>query len=239
MSARTSCKTRRSAPSTSPLLGGSAGTVGINKASIRSDVGYIGVGSIGYGFGNGLRVEGQGEFQSNKFDRAKVGAAQVSAGGNELKYSGFVNVLYDLDLTAMAGPALPVVPYVGVGVGYSWVQDQNARFYGSSGPAPGAPGGVATRLRTNNGDGSFAYQAILGAALPIYAVPGLALTLEYRFMGLAEERSYAYQYTATPSTAFPAGLSTRAASRWMRITTTASSSACVTPSTLLLRRLRW
>ena len=35
-----------------------------------------------------------------------------------------------------------------------------------------------------------AYQAILGAAIPISSVPGLAVTAEYRFMGLAGDRTY-------------------------------------------------
>jgi outer membrane protein OmpA-like peptidoglycan-associated protein len=39
-------------------------------------------------------------------------------------------------------------------------------------------------------EGAFAYQAILGAAFPIPPVPGLAVTAEYRFMGLAGNRTY-------------------------------------------------
>ncbi len=195
---------------TLPALAPGAGTVGINKAKVRLDTGFVGVASIGYGLGNGLRFEVEGGYRSNKFDRARVNGAQASAGGNENKYTAMVNVLYDLDLTAMGGPALPVVPYVGLGVGYAWAQDQNARFYGKTGPIAGAPGGFASALRSNDGDGSFAYQAILGAALPIPTVPGLALTLEYRFMGLAEDRNYKYQYFATPTTSFPAGIATRA-----------------------------
>ena len=38
--------------------------------------------------------------------------------------------------------------------------------------------------------GSFAYQAILGAAFPIAAIPGLAITAEYRFLGTAGNRDY-------------------------------------------------
>ena len=118
--------------------------------------------------------------------------------------------MYDLDLTAFGGPALPVVPYVGLGIGAVYAQDQNTRFTGSAGPFPGAPGGLATRLRSNDGDVTFAYQAIIGASLPIPQVPGLSATLEYRFMGVGDDRHYNYQYFATPTTAFPAGIATRA-----------------------------
>ncbi|MGH7079141.1 MAG: OmpA family protein, partial [Acetobacteraceae bacterium] len=45
-------------------------------------------------------------------------------------------------------------------------------------------------IRVNGTQGSWAYQGIAGVALPIAAMPGLALTAEYRFMGLANARKY-------------------------------------------------
>jgi outer membrane protein OmpA-like peptidoglycan-associated protein len=166
---------------------GTTGT-GFNGSRISLNGGIIGLASVGYGLGNGLRLEVEGGYRKNQFNRANSGPGVASAGGDEVKYSGMFNVLYDIDLASM-GVAVPVVPYVGVGVGYSWAQDKNARFYGNGGPAVGN-----TQLRTNDGRGDFAYQAIIGAALPIAAVPGLALTLEYRFQGLAGDRTYNYQY---------------------------------------------
>ena len=53
--------------------------------------------------------------------------------------------------------------------------------------AQGSTGYLATH--GNGGSetvGAFAYQAIVGAALPLAFVPGLSLTLEYRFLGLAD-----------------------------------------------------
>ena len=61
--------------------------------------------------------------------------------------------------------------------------------------------------RTNSGQGAFAYQAILGAAFPIAGVPGLAITAEYRFLGLYGDRNYNYQY-------FAPGVATRATIRF-------------------------
>ena len=172
---------------------GSIGT-GFNGSSVRLDTGFVGVASIGYGLGNGLRLELEGGFRQNKFTSARNNGAVVGAGGDEYKYSGMVNALYDIDLAGFGLAGIPVTPYVGLGAGYAWAQHKNARFYGSSGPTAGFPVGLATQLRTNDGDGAFAYQAIAGVAFPIAAVPGLALTAEYRFMGLAGDRNYNYQY---------------------------------------------
>jgi outer membrane protein OmpA-like peptidoglycan-associated protein len=89
-----------------------------------------------------------------------------------------VNVLYDF------GNLLPVpyfAPYVGVGVGWQW-----ARLSGFH--VNGAPTGFPA---FNSGDttGAIAYQFILGGAVPIPAVRGLALTAEYRFLGVGS-RTY-------------------------------------------------
>jgi outer membrane protein OmpA-like peptidoglycan-associated protein len=80
------------------------------------------------------------------------------------------NILYDFDLGSSLGG---IVPYIGGGVGYIWHDYQDVGGSFSDG-----------RKLVYNGDtGAFGYQAILGAALPIDSVPGLAITAEYRFMG--------------------------------------------------------
>ena len=193
-----------------PNLFGGATVLGTGFAGskIRTDAGFAGVVSLGYGLGNGLRFEIEGGYRQNKFYRASNNGAVASAGGDEMKYSGMLNALYDFDISALTGTAFPIMPYVGLGAGYAWAQHKNARFYGNTGPLVGFPGGFNNQLRTNDGEGAFAYQAILGAAFPIAAVPGLALTLEYRFMGLAGDRKYNYQYL-TPAP-FPVGTATRA-----------------------------
>ena len=183
-----------------------------SNATERNDVGFVGLGSVGYGLGNGLRFEVEGSYRQNKFysiagatNSSPAGTFRnhLSGGGDEDKYTGMVNALYDFDPNVLGIGGFipfPVTPYVGVGAGYSYAQDANARFYGNGGPVVGRPGGFNSLLRSTNGQGSFAYQAILGAAFPIPAVPGLAVTAEYRFMGLAETRNYNFQYFA-PGTA--------------------------------------
>ena len=161
-------------------------------SNVTSSLGFIGVGSIGYGLGNGLRFEVEGGYRQNKLSGVQGGLVNSSAGGDQFKYTGMVNALYDFDLNAFG---VPLAPYVGVGVGYAYVQNSNVRIRGNSGPfIPGTPQGYPELLRSTNGDGSFAYQAIIGTAYTINQVPGLALTLEYRFLGLAGDRTTNYQF---------------------------------------------
>ncbi len=131
---------------------------------VSTDLGYVGVVSVGYGFGNGLRLEVEGNYRSNDVDRIDVGRTRFSSGGSVTSYGLMANALYEFALG-------PVQPYVGVGVGYI-IHDYDIR--GRSG----------TTVRTfSNDDGNFGFQGIVGAAFPIAAVPGLALTAEYRFLG--------------------------------------------------------
>ncbi|MGD0433255.1 MAG: OmpA family protein [Acetobacteraceae bacterium] len=138
---------------------------------IDSSIGPAAVVDLGWGFGNGLRAEIEGDYRNNKFKNSACTGA-VSCGGLEQKTGGMVNALYDF-----VGLVPMVQPYVGVGVGYQQVYESNDYVSGVF-HAP------------NNNKGSFAYQAILGAAFPIASAPGLAFTAEYRFMGLAGNRSY-------------------------------------------------
>ncbi|WP_428490583.1 OmpA family protein [Rhodopila sp.] len=137
---------------------------------------------IGYGLGNGLRVELEGTYRYNTI---KGLSGTANAGGQEQKFGPMINVIYGLDGLF---PSLPVQPYVGVGGGYIWTQERNLH---ASGPGFASTAGTRT-------DGSIAYQAILGAAVPIETVPGLALTADYRFLGLVDHRNYPGQVNGVP-----------------------------------------
>lgn len=145
------------------------------------DMGVAAVGSVGWGFGNGLRVELEGDFRQNAIRRIR-GAG--TSGGDELKYGAMVNVLYDFDL------GWPVVPYVGAGIGEQTVNWRNARAAGPD-----------YFIRLQHEDMTFAYQGIVGAAYNL-PVPGLAVTAEYRFQGASGHTVYG-QYFA-PGLAKPA-----------------------------------
>ncbi|MES2713192.1 MAG: OmpA family protein [Pseudomonadota bacterium] len=131
---------------------------------VSSAIGFAGVFSVGYGFGNGLRLEVEGNFRTNDADRLQVGATRFSSGGTIRSYGAMVNALYEL-------PLGPVQPYIGGGVGYI-IHDYDVR--GRSG---------ITSVAISDTEGNFAFQGIAGVAIPIAAVPGLAITAEYRFLG--------------------------------------------------------
>jgi OOP family OmpA-OmpF porin len=170
-------------PVTGLYIGGGAGvnimqdetakiTAGAGSAGghLQPRVGPAVAVSLGYGLGNGIRAEIEGDYRYNTF-----GGNGLAQGGQEQKFGAMVNVLYDF-----VGLVPYVQPYVGVGVGYQWAQERNLHVAGTG----------FTAAAATDTEGKFAYQAILGAALPIAGMPGLSLTADYRFMGLAGDRNY-------------------------------------------------
>ena len=131
--------------------------------------GYVGVLSLGWGFGNGLRAEIEGSYRSNDVADFKSGSANQSGHtGTATSYGAMLNLLYDINIgNALGG----ITPYVGVGGGYIW------HDYDEVGTNVG---GVKNVLSGDSGN--WGGQAIAGLSLPISAVPGLAMTAEYRFM---------------------------------------------------------
>ncbi len=133
------------------------------------------VGSVGYGIGNGLRLELEGSWRDNAQSHG------VPGNGRESKAGVMLNALFDFD-TGLPG----FYPYVGLGGGYQWARWSAVDLAAT---VPGAPGQGS--LTASGTAGEPAYQVIVGAAVPINAVPGLSVTLEYRFLGLAGTRDYA------------------------------------------------
>jgi OmpA-OmpF porin, OOP family len=149
------------------------------NANVASQDGFMGQGSVGYGFGDGFRVELEGDYYSNIFSKNPNTNAIPAASGRSIKYGAMVNGLYDFN----AGFLLD--PYVGLGVGY-----QEGDFDNFT-----TGGGVSA----DESKASFAGQAIVGVAFPIAAVPGLSLTGEYRFMALVSARKYHGSYQGIDS----------------------------------------
>jgi len=141
--------------------------------SISSHLGMVGVASIGYALPMGLRFELEGDLRNNPISGAHDLGIAASAGGRERKYGPMFNVLYDLS------PWIPpgyFSPYAGVGVGYQWARLSGVHVNGSPTDFPS--------ITTGGTKGAIAYQFILGGAMPIPQVRGLALTAEYRFFGV-------------------------------------------------------
>ncbi len=152
----------------SNAFGAASGSFGVN-----SRWGYTALGSIGWGFGNGLRVELEGNYRNNGVRRV---AGASTSGGTIHQYGVMANALYDFHMLNLNVGGVGIVPYLGAGVGYGWNDWRNVN--GRSGSA---------QVRIDDRDGQFAYQAIAGVAFGLDSmVPGLALTTEYRFYGTLE-----------------------------------------------------
>ena len=75
--------------------------------------GFAGVGSLGYGFGNGLRAEIEGNYRTNDVKSWNSTTAPRAPGSGRLDTYGVMgNVLYDFNFGS------PFVPYIGAGAGY-------------------------------------------------------------------------------------------------------------------------
>ncbi|GAC1346657.1 MAG: OmpA family protein [Acetobacteraceae bacterium] len=149
-----------------------------NGASLRSLTGGVGIAALGYGLGNGLRLELEGSYRQNQTHRlfGDFTHNAASVNGWNRTASVMVNALYDIDLQPSFGIGW-MTPYAGIGAGYGFETLHNLRI---SSKNPAQP----YTITVNDTAGNFAFQAMLGAAFPIAAAPGLSLTAEYRFFGI-------------------------------------------------------
>jgi outer membrane protein OmpA-like peptidoglycan-associated protein len=155
------------------------GSASPNTARIYTHNGYDVTGAVGYGLGNGWRVELEGDYMKNGFDKMRVDGTDNASGGAEGRYGVFANAYYDFDI------GLPYLfPYLGAGIGW-----QNVSFGGLN----------AGGFSFDKTQSALAYQGIAGLSFPIRYVPGLSATLEYRFVALADSRKYDGSYNGMPS----------------------------------------
>lgn len=148
-------------------------------------VGVVGQGAVGWGFGNGVRVELEGYYRRPGIQSANLFANGSFSGGLNLQggrtqiYGFMGNVYYDFDLTALSPVFRWVQPYVGAGLGFAYSEYRGYRVdaFGS--------------LRTTvEGTGrTLGYQGMIGANVPMdYVTPGLSFTAEYRYFGAGAPR---------------------------------------------------
>jgi len=141
----------------STTVGGVTTAAGGTK--LRGGSGIAGVGSFGWGFGNGLRVELEGNYRGQNITSSSGNLAN----GTQRTYGAMVNGLFDFDVGSNM-----VYPYLGAGVGY-----EMSALRGNT------TSGTAISLGGNKG--GLGLQAIAGVAFPV-GVPGLSVTAEYRFL---------------------------------------------------------
>jgi opacity protein-like surface antigen len=151
---------------------GSNGHNGDYATRYRYGNGFDGQASVGYGLGNGLRLEVEGAYLYNDIDKRAGSPVYGSSSGRSESYGGYGNVLYDFDLPAMGLSLGGLTPYIGGGIGYMWnhlgpIETRNADY------TTDIVGGTKSGL---------AFQGIAGVAYPLDAfMPGLDVTLEYRY----------------------------------------------------------
>jgi OOP family OmpA-OmpF porin len=160
------------------------------NGKVNFDAGFVGLASLGWGFGNGLRVEIEGSYRGNNVNKIKgiAGPILTSTGipsrvnthnGYQQTPAAMVNVLYDFDI-----PGAPwIAPYIGAGIGAGWQELGNNNVTFLTNTLQDSP-----RFHYSGTQAAFAYQAILGAGFPIEDVPGLAITTEFRFFGTTENK---------------------------------------------------
>ena len=132
--------------------------------------GAAGVGAIGYGFGNGFRVELEGDWRYNGLRQYLGTPFPTRAGGEQTNIGGMVNALFDMDVRTDW-----IYPYFGGGFGYSFARWDHIQEIGTTVPYAFTADGTR---------GDLAYQGIFGLAFPIGFLPGLSITAEYRFLSL-------------------------------------------------------
>jgi opacity protein-like surface antigen len=150
------------------------GTVG---KTLQYKPGFTGEASVGYGLGNGLRFELEGNYFDNNLHKTTGSTFPTRSGGTQENYGALVNVLYDLNL------GLPFSPYIGGGAGYEETRWHNEHYSSTNLASP-------ANLTASGKYGSLGYDAILGIAVPIAGIPGLAFTAEYRFMGVLPNEKF-------------------------------------------------
>ena len=161
----------------------------LGAKTLSTDIGGVGVGSVGYGFGNGLRLEIEGDIRHNRVRQISGftnGANPTASGGDQYAVGGMVNALFDMDIGLNW-----LYPYFGLGAGLADTNLSGVHSYGVARPF---------QLRVNGWSTNFAYQGIFGLSFPLAAVPGLSLTTEYRFYGVLDAPSFHGTDTAVSAT---------------------------------------
>ena len=153
--------------------------LGLRAKDLATQVGGAGVGSVGYGFGNGLRLEVEGDVRHNRVRQINgfTGAVGPTAsGGDQYAFGAMVNALFDLDIGFNW-----IYPYFGLGGGFADTHLDAVHSYGVPARSGSAPADGPTTSPTR------ASSACPSRSRPF---PGLSLTAEYRFYGVLDAPSF-------------------------------------------------
>ena len=170
------------------------GTGGPNVAApgpfpVTSKYGYAFSGAIGYGLGKGIRLELEGSYRTNPLNASSAFGNPLKYSGNDQKTSAILSINYDIDM------GLPIYPYVGAGAGVALNTWSHVTRTGTNLIQQGAGGGIVQTSMTgsnaiNDSQAVLALQFTAGVAYPIASVPGLSLTLDYKYFAMPDQRSF-------------------------------------------------
>ena len=127
--------------------------------------GWVGLGTVGWGFGNGFRAELEGSYRRN--DLRGVRGSTGGNGGALGTTAIMANGLYDIDPGMFGVESYGFIPHIGVGVGWARPRFDNAKFYN---------GNVVSGK-----DDVLAYQGIAGVDYAI--APQFKIGIDYRYFG--------------------------------------------------------
>lgn len=133
---------------------------GADSGDIDFEGDWAGAFSVGYGFGNGLRLEGEMSHRRSDVDGFTGGGLVGKAA-----VTGFMaNLIYDFDVSPR------FIPYVGLGAGLAIVRFDDVTPLGGS--------------NVDDEDNVFAWQGIAGVAVPL--TDQLDLTADYRYFDTSD-----------------------------------------------------
>ena len=141
--------------------------------STNFQTGAQGAINLGYAFGNGARVELEGDLLDNKRGTKGNNTLTTSQSAHEKKLGAMFNALFDLDIGSPY-----IYPYLGAGVGYQSVTRTVSKNIGG------------TNFAVNDSQGAMAEQAIGGLSFPKPGAVGLSVTADYRFMVVNGTQNY-------------------------------------------------
>lgn len=129
------------------------------------DSGWVVGGAGGYGFGNGVRVEGEMLYMGNDIDDASEGDTSM--------FAAFANVAYEFDNIG------PVRPFVGGGVGFGQVSFDNGLVDDDdTGFAYQAKAGVAYDINERM-TAELAYRYVVVTDVEFDTIPGSPMSGDY------------------------------------------------------------
>ncbi len=171
------------------------GPLGAGPANERFGDGFIGAGAVGWAFPNGVQFDILGAYDYNNVNNLVPVPVPGKQTGHQESYGAFLEALYAFKLPEYGMPITWVSPYVGVGAGSLWTH-------------------VTLPEELSNGDlhhiggtsgANFAYEGIVGAAFPIHSIPGLALTADYRLVGIRNPGELTGTFYNRPAAAIVTG----------------------------------